>query len=281
MTLFRLEEFNPYYREELFDGEDFKGIAIFAEESSAKIGRICDALVDYAGYPQYFVIEIGFWVFRQKRLLPIEFCVVDEVAERVYAIGLSSKHQVKNLLEYDEKFTIDDKYEDQVKRVYCMVADYSPLYLEPAMTLDELHQIEAAKVEQLLDLDPNSDYDSTSIKNQNEIFNPQVIADQNLSQTKEVSQLYQESLISSQDLQVDISVDDSAISNERQSPISDNTVKEPVYQQVTQILNELEGSRFANLDIWQDLSRPGEKIEHIDSSDAAQHKRANQKLSLL
>jgi uncharacterized protein YrrD len=66
MTLYKIEEFYPNYREELFDGDDIKGLDVYAGKTREKIGSIETALVDEEGRFRYFVIDTGFWIFGKK-----------------------------------------------------------------------------------------------------------------------------------------------------------------------------------------------------------------------
>ena len=66
MALYKIEEFYPNYREELFDGDDIKGLDVYAGKTRDKIGSIETALVDEEGRFRYFVIDTGFWIFGKK-----------------------------------------------------------------------------------------------------------------------------------------------------------------------------------------------------------------------
>ncbi|MGA9379863.1 MAG: DUF2382 domain-containing protein [Phormidium sp.] len=118
MALAKIENFYPNYRDELFDGEDVKGLDVYADGSDEKIGTIKDVLVDdQSGRFRYFVVDTGFWVFGKKVLLPVGRSRIDANAERIYAVGLT-KEQVEQLPEFDELEKVDYDYEDQVRGVY-------------------------------------------------------------------------------------------------------------------------------------------------------------------
>ena len=134
MPLFKIEDFNPNYRQDAFDGEDVKGLDVYAGKTAEKIGTIHDVLVDDAGRFRYFVIDTGFWVFGKKVLLPVGRCNVDPQARRIYAVGLASKEQAEKLPEYDESMTVDYDYEERVRHVY------------RAPTLESSVPVEAPKV---------------------------------------------------------------------------------------------------------------------------------------
>jgi uncharacterized protein (TIGR02271 family) len=118
MPLFKIEDFNPNYRQESFDGEDVKGLDVYAGRTADKIGTIHDVLVDETGRFRYLVIDTGFWVFGKKVLLPVGRCHVDPQARRIYALGIADKEQAGRLPEYDDSMTVDFDYEERVRRVY-------------------------------------------------------------------------------------------------------------------------------------------------------------------
>ncbi|WP_017716926.1 DUF2382 domain-containing protein [Kamptonema formosum] len=118
MALYKLEDYNPNYRQEAFNGEDIKEFDVYAGANNEKIGSVHDALVDETGRFRYLVIDTGFWIFGKKVLLPIGRCRIDADNRRVYATGLASKKQAEDLPEYDERMTVDYDYEERVRGVY-------------------------------------------------------------------------------------------------------------------------------------------------------------------
>lgn len=118
MALYKLDEFYPNYQEELFDGEDIKGLDVYAGKSDDKIGTIENALVDEQGNFRYFVIDTGFWIFGKKVLLPVGKCNIDAKAKRIYATGIVNKKQVEDLPEYHESKVIDRQHEEKVRHIY-------------------------------------------------------------------------------------------------------------------------------------------------------------------
>lgn len=118
MALYKIEDYNPNYRQEAFDGGDVKGLDVYAGRTNEKIGTIHDVLVDETGRFRYLVIDTGFWIFGKKVLLPVGRCRVDAGAKRVYAMGLATKEQAESLPEYDDTMTVDYDYEERVRGVY-------------------------------------------------------------------------------------------------------------------------------------------------------------------
>jgi len=118
MALYKIEEFYPNYQKELFDGDDIKGLDVYAGRTGEKIGSIETALVDEEGRFRYFVIDTGFWIFGKKVLLPVGYCQIDDQARRIYATGILNKKQVEDLPEYHEDTKVNHKYEERVRKIY-------------------------------------------------------------------------------------------------------------------------------------------------------------------
>ncbi len=118
MVLHKLEEFYPNYREELFDGEDIKGLDVYARRTGEKIGSIATVLVDRQGRFRYFIINTGFWIFGKKFLLPVDYCQVSVQARRIYATGILNKKQVEVLPEYNSRTRINRSYEERLTEAY-------------------------------------------------------------------------------------------------------------------------------------------------------------------
>ncbi|ALF51843.1 photosystem reaction center subunit H [Nostoc piscinale CENA21] len=115
MPLYKLEEFDPQYRE-TFGGDDVKGLELYTE-GGVKIGSVSDALVDPNGRFRYLVIDTGFDTFGKRILLPIGLSRINYPEQRVYVDGLS-KEQVEMLPEYHESYTVDEDYEERVRSVF-------------------------------------------------------------------------------------------------------------------------------------------------------------------
>ena len=115
MPLYKLEDFDPSYRE-TFGGDDVKAMDLYTE-SGEKIGAVGDVLVDPEGRFRYLVINTSFGGFGKQILLPIGLSRIDYTARRVYIDGLS-KVQVEGLPEYNDSMTVDYEYEEQVRGVY-------------------------------------------------------------------------------------------------------------------------------------------------------------------
>ena len=115
MPLYRLEDFDPSYRE-TFGGDDIKSMDLYTE-GGEKIGTVADALVDPEGRFRYLVIQTENGVLGKKILLPIGLSRIDYNTNRAYVDGLS-KVQVEGLPEYSDRMTVDYDYEEQVRGVY-------------------------------------------------------------------------------------------------------------------------------------------------------------------
>lgn len=116
MALYKLEDFDANYKES-FQGNDIKGLGVYVEGSDEKIGSVSDALVDEEGHFRYLIVDLGFWIFGKKVLLPVGRSRIDYNADRVYAVGMS-RQQADELPEFNESLAIDDNYEEKVRGVY-------------------------------------------------------------------------------------------------------------------------------------------------------------------
>jgi uncharacterized protein (TIGR02271 family) len=136
MLLYKIEDFNPNYHQEAFDGEDIKGLDVYAGNSDDRIGTIDTALVDETGRFRYFVVETGSWIFGKKVLLPIALCRVDFKTRRVFATGLRSKDQVENLPRYEHGMALDRDYEERVRGIYRTPTVEASVPVESSLPLD-------------------------------------------------------------------------------------------------------------------------------------------------
>ena len=114
--LIKIKDFNPNYKDEVFNGEDIVGYSVYSDRQE-KIGDIHDVLVDESGKLRYFVIDTGFWVFGKKVLLPVGQAKTDFGQHRIYAVGMT-EDQANRLPEYDSNTVVDYDYEERLRGVY-------------------------------------------------------------------------------------------------------------------------------------------------------------------
>ncbi len=122
MVLYKLEDFEPNYRDS-FEGHEIKGLGVYTQGTDEKIGSINDVLVDEDGHIRYLVVDLGFWIFGKKVLLPIGRARIDYASDRVYTIGLT-REQAEDLPEFNERLALDYDYEERVRGVYRQPGDY-------------------------------------------------------------------------------------------------------------------------------------------------------------
>ncbi|MBV8887267.1 MAG: DUF2382 domain-containing protein [Chroococcidiopsidaceae cyanobacterium CP_BM_RX_35] len=123
MALHKLSDFDPNYKES-FNGEDLHGRGVYTE-TDQKIGSVHDVLVDEEGHFRYFIVDLGFWIFGKKVLLPVGRSRVDQNADRIYVVGMT-REQADNLPEFDENTALDHDYEERVRGVYRNPATQAP-----------------------------------------------------------------------------------------------------------------------------------------------------------
>lgn len=117
MPLYKLEQFDPNYRE-TFGGDDIKALQLYTQ-SGVRVGAISDVLVDNEGRFRYLVIDTNNIEdsTSKKILLPIGLSHIDYSAKRVYVDGLSQE-QVAHLPEYNDSIIVDADYEERVRGVF-------------------------------------------------------------------------------------------------------------------------------------------------------------------
>lgn len=117
MALVKITNFDPNYSSTVGD-KDLINYSVYSDVTNEKIGMIEDILIDQdSGHFRYFVVDIGFWIFGKKILLPVEYCQIKFDVQQVHAQGMT-KEQAENLPEFDSSLRVDRKYEDQVSAIY-------------------------------------------------------------------------------------------------------------------------------------------------------------------
>lgn len=113
MPLHKLKDFDPNYQ----DADDgIKGLDVYTESTNEKIGTVSDVLVDQEGKFRYLLVELGFWIFGKKVLLPVARSQINQNAQRIYAS--LTREQAEALPEYHDNLSADYSYEEQVRGVY-------------------------------------------------------------------------------------------------------------------------------------------------------------------
>lgn len=106
MALLKIKDFDPDYRE-VFGGYDIKGLDVYSDVNNEKIGSVDDLMVDEQGCFRYFVVDIGFWAFGKKVLLPVERSHIGSEGTHLYALGLT-KDQLGALPEFNDSLKISN-----------------------------------------------------------------------------------------------------------------------------------------------------------------------------
>ncbi len=124
MVLYKLEDFDPNYRDSF--GDEIKGYDVYADRTDEKIGSVKNILVDESGHFRYLVVDTGFWIFGKQVLLPVGRSSIDHNARRIYALGFT-KEQAENLPEFNDSLKVDYDYEERVRGVYRTPVTETPL----------------------------------------------------------------------------------------------------------------------------------------------------------
>lgn len=109
MTLVKIADLYPNYKEDIFGGDDIKSFSVY-DQTNDKIGSVYDIILDETGRFRYLVIDTGFWIFGKKVLLPVGKASIDYSQSRIYAKGLT-KDQAESLPEYDDDMTTKSESE--------------------------------------------------------------------------------------------------------------------------------------------------------------------------
>jgi uncharacterized protein (TIGR02271 family) len=185
MALLKISDFDPDYRE-AFDGNDVKGMSVYAQGSDEKIGTVNDVLVDEEGNFRYFIVDLGFWIFGKKVLMPVGRSRIDYGADRVYAVGMT-REQAENLPEFDENMSVDYDYEERVRGVYRGQPSTIEMPLEGA-PLDTAATVGTTGMAAAPAPKPTYTRDTYDYKHDEDLYNLKEDTNQNLK-------LYQERLV--------------------------------------------------------------------------------------
>lgn len=116
MTLIKLEAYFPNYHTEA-NGYDITTFEVIAKDDE-KIGSVETVLVDREyNRSRYFVVDMGFWVFGQKILIPVGLGLIVDADRSVY-VAKFTKDQLKDAPKYDESLINDSRYQAQVNQYY-------------------------------------------------------------------------------------------------------------------------------------------------------------------
>lgn len=66
MVLYKLDQYYPDYKDEIFEGHDIKNFDVYSHDD--KVGSVQNMMVDETGHFRYFIVDTGFWVFGKKVL---------------------------------------------------------------------------------------------------------------------------------------------------------------------------------------------------------------------
>ncbi|KAB8334947.1 DUF2382 domain-containing protein [Scytonema tolypothrichoides VB-61278] len=142
MALYKIADFDPDYKD-TFQGNDIKGMGVYAEGSDEKVGTVSDVLVDEEGHFRYLVVDLGFWIFGKKVLLPVGRSRIDYNVDRVYAIGMT-REQAERLPEYNENDVLDYDYEERVRGTYRTPVDTATPVESSAALIDPTYSAATA-----------------------------------------------------------------------------------------------------------------------------------------
>ncbi len=115
VNLYKISDLDPNYHS-IFSNDDLMSYSFYSD-ADEKVGSVKDILVDQDGHFRYLVIDTGFWFLGKNVLLPFGCARIDSTQKRIYSQGLT-KNQVEQLPKYDSNMTVDNDYEERVRRVF-------------------------------------------------------------------------------------------------------------------------------------------------------------------
>jgi uncharacterized protein (TIGR02271 family) len=174
VALVKIAEFDPDYHES-FNENDIMGMGIYIDGDD-KIGTVSDVLVDEEGLFRYFVVDLGFWIFGKKVLLPVGRSRLDQNSDRIYAIGMT-KEQAENLPEFNDRQEVDHDYEERVRQVY------RPASLDAASSTANTYNPDTYNYQQEPSLYDLNDQDHQTFK----LYQERLIATKTRAKTGEVA----------------------------------------------------------------------------------------------
>lgn len=142
MSLFKIEDFNPNYCQEAFDGKDLKGMTVYSSKTEEKLGNLDNILVDETGHFRYFAIDIGWWIFGKKVLVPVGLCLIDTNDRQLYVANIDSKKEAKSLPKYHDSMVIDYDYEERVKKFYRSPSVEASIPVETSLAVENSLPVE-------------------------------------------------------------------------------------------------------------------------------------------
>lgn len=142
MPLYKIKDFNPDYPKAAFNGNEIKGMTVYTLESEEKIGSVSDILVDEKGHFRYLAIDMGFWIFGKKVLVPADRCRIDRENNCLYVANINSKDDVEELPEYEDSMVADYNYEQRVRAFYQTPSVENSLPVEDSLPVESSAAIE-------------------------------------------------------------------------------------------------------------------------------------------
>jgi stress response protein YsnF len=189
MALHKISDYDADYSNTIA-AKDLKGMSVYTQSSDEKIGTVSDALIDDQGQFRYLIVDIGFWIFGKKVLLPVGRTRVDTVSDRVNVIGLS-RQQAEDLPEYKEGMAVDYDYEENVRGVYRQPASAAldnSAPLETSATLDTASSAAVAQPRNIERPTPNFNRDTYNYTQEPDLYDTTSHEDQTFK-------LYEERLV--------------------------------------------------------------------------------------
>jgi uncharacterized protein (TIGR02271 family) len=219
MPLSKLKDFDPNYRDILGD-HDVIGYDVYSDVGNQKVGTVTDILTDDDGHFRYLIVDLGFWIFGKKILLPIGRARIDYNARRVYALNVT-REQAENLPEYKDNAPMENDYEDRVRGVYrAPLAETAATAATPAPVVSGPTDFNTYNYQQEPDLYGLNEQNHQTLK----LYEERLIANKKRVKTGEVSIGKH---VETQTAQVTVPIEKERIVVERTTPTDAATIATP------------------------------------------------------
>ena len=124
MSLYRISDRHPTYRQRYFDGLDLKGLPAYSADG-AKSGYVVDILINETDEIAYLVLSVGsglatWFGDRKKVVLPANAYRHHALQNRI-SIDVLTQAQIKSLPKYEKNQRLDDVYEAAISKETCHI----------------------------------------------------------------------------------------------------------------------------------------------------------------
>ena len=124
MSLYRISDRYPNYKQRYFGGRDLKGLPVYSS-GGEKSGYVVDMLVDETGEIAYLVLSVcsglATWFGDRKKVVLPANAYRHHALQNYIAIDFLTQVQIKSLPKYETDQRLDDVYEAAISQEICQL----------------------------------------------------------------------------------------------------------------------------------------------------------------